>query len=71
MSTGSVAVRFDRVYGRITCYPANATAEIITRLTGKKTLGPKDIESVKMLGYDVVVDQASMQMLREFIGGEA
>ena len=38
-----ILVRFDRVYGQIKCYPANAQAETLARIAGTKTLKPETI----------------------------
>lgn len=68
--TPKVLVKFDRVYGKIVCYPVNAAALNITTLTGKKTLSPRDIDVVRLLGFEIVVDPQSLQLLSDFVNGK-
>lgn len=61
-----VLVRFDRVYGKIACYPANGNAECITALTKKKTLDPRDIDLARELGFEIELAAGSAAVLNEF-----
>ena len=42
------------VYGRDLCYPANAKAMTITKLTGRKTFDAQDWVYINDLGFEVV-----------------
>lgn len=55
-----VLVRITKNYGNEAIYPANETAEIFTKLTGKKTLSRWELDQIKALGYKV---QAEMPAL--------
>lgn len=61
-------VRFDRVYGRVTCYPANAAAEQACALTGKKTFSPSDLKALRALGHEVILSMGSWGVLEQFLG---
>ena len=60
-------VRFDRIYGRITCYPNNPAAELIAKLSGHKTLTPEALAIARALGCDIQVSAASRDLLDAFI----
>lgn len=64
-----VSVRFDRVYGRVSCYPVNHNAKVIARLARTKTLSPQNLQDARELGFELHVDQASVEMLEQFVGG--
>jgi hypothetical protein len=51
--TGVCAVQRRDSYGTVRVYPVNATAELFTRLTGRKTLSPADLGLIELLGYEV------------------
>ena len=61
-----VLVRFDRVYGKIACYPVNPAAMTITALTGKKTLSLQDLECAKSLGFEIAIEAGSAAVMNEF-----
>ena len=43
------------VFGNETCYIADKhIAEVITNMTGRKTLSSRDFESLKELGFELV-----------------
>jgi hypothetical protein len=65
-----VLVRFDRVYGKIACYPANGNAQCITALTKKKTLDSRDIELARDLGFEIQIAPGSAAVLNEFFNKE-
>lgn len=66
-----VLVRFDRVYGRITCYPANAQAEVLAKIAGTKTLGPATLAGARALGLRVAMQAGSEELLVKYLAGEA
>jgi len=45
------------VYGQSKIYPVCGEAQIFAEIAGTKTLMPKTIQLVKMLGYEVKVKQ--------------
>ena len=53
MNSNIVEVKEKTVYGRITYYPANDTAELFTHLTGRKTLLLSDLSAIEALGYKI------------------
>jgi hypothetical protein len=55
MSTNdkTVLVKRRQVYGSDMFYPANDLANMVTHLTGHKTLTPYDIDVMKHYGYTV------------------
>lgn len=61
MST-KVCIRVDRVYGRITYYPANETAVAFTKLTGLTTLRESDLRIIKSLGYAIETVSGSISL---------
>lgn len=65
-----VLVRFDRVYGKIACYPVNGNAQCITALTKKKTLDSRDIELARDLGFEIQIAPGSAAVLNEFFNKE-
>ena len=66
-----VLVRFDRVYGLIKCYPANAQAETLARIAGTKTLKPETLTLARALGLTVRLAPGSMAVLEDFLTGSA
>lgn len=42
------------VYGKPTVYPANAAAELLTELSGLRTLSQRDLDIARELGHTVV-----------------
>lgn len=64
-----VLVRFDRVYGLVKCYPANATANCLCALTGTKTLSPDNLKVARAMGFEVLVEHQSWSVLEAFLGG--
>lgn len=65
-----VLVRFDRVYGLVKCYPANAQAEVLAKIAGTKTLTPQALAGARALGLQVMEMQDSGQ-LADFLAGAA
>lgn len=64
-----VLVRFDRVYGLIKCYPANAQAETLARIARTKTLLPETLLGAHSLGLRVRLDTGDSDLLANFIAG--
>lgn len=50
------------VYGQELLYPADGTATLFTRLTGRKTFTALDIAVIKRLGYEVQVAQEAVTL---------
>ena len=48
-----ILVTVKSVYGNQMVYPYCEKAHLFARISGKKTLAPYDIESIKALGYKV------------------
>jgi len=48
-----VLVRFDRVYGKMVCYPANQQAEVLAKIAGTKTLSGEALAGARALGLQV------------------
>ena len=59
-------VRFDRIYGKVTCYPDCDDSERFARLAKTKTLSPEAIDTCKALGYRITCGPASLALLEEF-----
>jgi hypothetical protein len=52
-----ITVRITSNYGAKTVYPVCETAKIFADIAGTKTLKPTTINSIKALGYKIVVQQ--------------
>jgi hypothetical protein len=52
-----ITVRITSVYGQKTIYPVCETALIFANIAGTKTLKSTTINSIKALGYKIVVQQ--------------
>ena len=65
-----ILVRFDRVYGKIACYPASPAAECIAALARKKTLDRRDVELARDLGFDVGLKYGAQEVLDAFMAGK-
>jgi len=50
------------VYGQSKIYPVCGEAQIFAEIAGTKTLMPKTIQLVKMLGYEVKVKQREIAL---------
>ena len=50
-----ILVTIRSVYGNTMVYPTCGKAQLLARLTGKKTFSPADIDTIKALGYRVRV----------------
>ena len=48
-----VYINIKEVYGNTLIYPVNDTASLLLRLTGKKTFSPHDLNTLKLLGYEI------------------
>jgi len=53
----TIIVEVRDVYGQSKIYPVCGEAQIFAEIAGTKTLMPKTIQLVKMLGYEVKVKQ--------------
>lgn len=51
----AIVVEIKNVYGRTTIYPADETAALFSRLTGKKTFDKNDLSTIQSLGYEINV----------------
>jgi len=60
MNNLTITVRVTSVYGARTVYPVCETAEIFANIAGTKTLKPTTINSIKALGYKIVVQQEEL-----------
>lgn len=52
-----ITVRITSVYGQKTIYPVCETAKIFANIAGTKTLKSTTINSIKALGYKIIVAQ--------------
>jgi hypothetical protein len=50
-----ITVRITSVYGSQTVYPVCDTALLLAKLAGFKTLPAHTIETIKQLGYSIVI----------------
>jgi hypothetical protein len=48
------------VYGRPTVYPVCDTARAFAALTGTKTLTPRDLNTIRSLGYTMLIKQREL-----------
>lgn len=55
-----ITVRITQVYGARTVYPVCETAKIFADIAGTKTLKPTTINSIKALGYKIIVAQEEL-----------
>lgn len=72
MSTATVVkpvleIRFDRVYGNLTCYPVNAEANLVAQLCGTKTLTPRALELARELGFEIRLAPGTGEILNKFL----
>lgn len=51
--SATVAVQIRNSYGVDRIYPMNATAQLLCKLTGRKTLYEADLKVLMELGYEV------------------
>lgn len=56
-----VLITIKAVYGKELIYPANDTAKLLTRLTGRTTLSNGDLSIAQEMGYTVKVFTPSYQ----------
>jgi hypothetical protein len=54
-----ITVEVKSVFGTDTVYPADETARLFCQLTGRKTLTPADLRTIRQLGYAVNVADAA------------
>jgi hypothetical protein len=57
-----IIVEVRDVYGQSKIYPVCGEAQIFAEIAGTKTLLPKTIQLVKMLGYEVKVKQREIEI---------
>lgn len=50
-----IKVSIRSVFGNDTVYPVFDRAQLLTQLTGRKTMTARDLETVRQLGYQVTV----------------
>lgn len=58
----TIIVEVRDVYGQSKIYPVCGEAQIFAEIAGTKTLLPKTIQLVKMLGYEVKVKQREIEI---------
>lgn len=58
--TKSIRVQIKIVYGNELIYPVCEAAQLFTALTRKKSLDRHDIQLIKDLGYEVIVESAKL-----------
>lgn len=60
--TTTVLIEVRNVYGNELYYPANETADVMLRLTGKKTFSKVDFNNIKALGFTVEVSTPKVEL---------
>lgn len=65
--TLSIRIRFENVYGRLTCYPIDTPAKLFAELAGTKTLTPRACALAQRLGFSLQVDNLSGELLCQFL----
>lgn len=63
----AVGVRFDRVYGKLTCYPVSTQALLLAEIAGTKTLRPRDLALAQRMGLTVSLAPGSQDLLQAFL----
>lgn len=58
---GTIKVRIDRVYGKITVYPACRRSALLAQIAGTKTLTPDTLALATRLGFTAVESEAGMR----------
>ena len=56
----NITVRITNNYGARAVYPVCPQAQLLAKLTGKVTLTPAALETIKALGYTVTVQQEAL-----------
>lgn len=56
----SITVSIKNVYGNELIYPVCDKAKLFASLTGKKTLGQNDIDTIKALGFEIYIEQKKL-----------
>lgn len=64
-------VRFQHVYGRVTCYPVDRNAVLCTRIAGTKTLLPDHLTAMRQMGFELRLADGSKELLEEYLRGGA
>lgn len=62
-----ILVRFDRVYGKVLCYPANPAACRIAEIARQKTLSPYHLKLCRELDLTVQLTPNSIGLLDELV----
>ena len=65
----AVGVRFDRVYGKIVCYPVSTQALLLAELAQQKTLTPRVLEIARRMGMEISIQEDDRKMLEDFATG--
>ena len=65
----TILVGFDRVYGRVMCYPANDAARLLASIAGQKTLSIGTLRAAQALGLKVEVAPGIQHLLEDFMAG--
>ena len=65
----TILVGLDRIYGRITCLPANDAARVLAAMAGTKTLCLRTLEQARVLGLNIQVAPGMGTMLEDFMAG--
>jgi hypothetical protein len=56
----SITVRIASNFGNRAVYPVCAKAKLLADMIGTKTFTDRAISQIKALGYDIIVEQASL-----------
>jgi len=68
---GVLEVRFEKVYGRMVCYPVNEVAQVFAKIAGQTTLTPATVAGAQALGFEVKLAPESIETLERFVAGAA
>ena len=53
----NITVKITNNYGATVVYPACAQSKLLAQLAGTRTLTRHALETIKKLGYEIIVDQ--------------
>ncbi len=59
---GAIKIRVDRVYGKVTIYPACERSKLLAEIAGTKTLTNYTLALAERMGFDIV-ESASAEAL--------
>ena len=58
----NITVEIREVYGQSKIYPVCDKAKTFANIAGTTTLLPRDIQSIQMLGFEILVKQREMKL---------